>query len=109
MILKWGGLKPLIDIVERSNHKVIIKHGTWAISNLCRGRPLPDLELVSPATEILARVIQVETDMEVITDAAWALSYLSRTESKIDSVISTGVTPYLVRHLEYEFAQNILF
>lgn len=42
MILKANGLDPLIKIITTTNNKNTIKHGTWALSNLCRGRPLPD-------------------------------------------------------------------
>ncbi len=42
-----------------------------------------------------------ETDAEVITDAAWALSYLSDgDEKRIQLVLNTGVLPYLVQLLE---------
>ena len=41
MILKCDGLKPLVNILLNTQDKKIIKHGSWALSNLCRGRPLP--------------------------------------------------------------------
>lgn len=57
MILKSGGLDPLITIIENTNNKATIKHGTWALSNLCRGRPLPEFYLVKNAIPTLAKVI----------------------------------------------------
>jgi importin subunit alpha-1 len=54
MILKCGGLDPLLHIISTSNNKSTIKHGTWALSNLCRGRPLPKFELVKKAIPVLA-------------------------------------------------------
>lgn len=102
MILNCGGLKPLIHIIENSENKNTIKHGTWAISNLCRGKPLPDFELVKDAIPILARVIMKEDDLEVLTDATWALSYLSDgSDSRIQCVIDTGCVPRLVSLLKY--------
>lgn len=77
MILKCGGIKPLINIIFTSQHKNTIKHGTWALSNLCRGKPLPDYSLVKDATPVLAKVIMTQDDPEVLTDASWAMSYLS--------------------------------
>ncbi len=100
MILKLGGLPPLRYIVDNTTNKVITKHGTWAISNLCRGKPLPDLALVEEAIPTLANVIQRESDVDVLTDATWAMSYLSRQESKVAQVVQTGVVPALVRILE---------
>jgi len=100
MILDLGGLDPLLHIVNTTPNKAIIKHGTWAISNLCRGKPLPELEKVEKATPTMAAVMKRETDPDVLTDAAWALSYLSRVESKLEAVVSTGVVPSLVQYLE---------
>jgi importin subunit alpha-6/7 len=77
MILKAGGINPLIQIIYNSDNKSTIKHGTWALSNLCRGKPLPEYELVKDALPVLAKVLLTQDDPEVITDATWALSYLS--------------------------------
>lgn len=41
MILKCDGLRPLVHILLNTNDRKTIKHGSWALSNLCRGRPLP--------------------------------------------------------------------
>jgi len=108
MILQWGGLQPLLDIVNNTENKAIIKHGTWAISNLCRGKPLPDLEKVEIATPTMAAVIKRESDMDVITDAAWALSYLSRVESKLDAVVESKVVPALVHHLDNPYLSVLI-
>jgi importin subunit alpha-1 len=57
MILKNKGLPPLILLVQGATNRNTIKHGTWAISNLCRGRPLPDFNLVKEAIPIICKVI----------------------------------------------------
>lgn len=77
MILKCDGLNPLVKILMNTTDKKTIKHGSWALSNLCRGRPLPQYELVKNAIEPICKVLQSETDTEVLTDCAWAISYLS--------------------------------
>ena len=41
MILKCNGLKPLVNILLNTQDKNIIKDGSWALSNLCRGLPPP--------------------------------------------------------------------
>lgn len=101
MILNCGGLKPLIKIIQTSENKSTIKHGTWALSNLCRGKPLPDFESVKEAIPVFANVMMKEDDPEVLTDATWALSYLSDgSDSRIQYVINTGCVPRLVALLK---------
>ncbi len=54
---------------------------------------------VKPALPALARLIH-SNDEEVLTDACWALSYLSDgTNDKIQAVIEAGVCPRLVELL----------
>lgn len=57
------------------------------------------LKQVKPALPALARLIY-SNDEEVLTDACWALSYLSDgTNDKIQAVIEAGVCPRLVEFL----------
>jgi len=87
--LKHGALQPLLKIVDDPNAQVnTIKQGTWAISNLCRGRPIPRPEYVKAAISTLFNVLQSQTDPETLTDAAWALSYLSGYDDTLDLVMS---------------------
>ncbi len=69
----------------------------WLLTKLfCRRKPPPPFELVSPALPSLARLIY-STDEEVLTDACWALSYLSDgSNDKIQAVIEAGVARRLV-------------
>jgi len=109
MVLKCGGLEPLIKIIQDAKAKTTVKHGTWALSNLCRGRPLPSFSLVYKAITPLARVIQEETDPEILTDATWALSYLSDgDENRVQMVVDTEVVPALIKHLEHPFLSILI-
>ncbi len=87
--LKHGALQPLLKIVNEPNGNAnIIKQGTWAISNLCRGRPIPRAEYVRAAIPTLFSILESQTDPETLTDAAWALSYLSGYDNTLDLVMS---------------------
>lgn len=83
----WYIIILLIDsirlILESLNDEIIILRG-------CQ---------VKPALPILQRLIHLN-DEEVLTDACWALSYLSDgPNDKIQAVIEAGVCPRLVELL----------
>jgi importin subunit alpha-6/7 len=76
-----------------------IRNATWTLSNLCRGKPPPQFEVVRPALPLLARLL-FSNDMETVTDACWALSYLSDgPNDRIQAVLNAGVAPRLVELL----------
>ncbi|TDH72177.1 hypothetical protein CCR75_006113 [Bremia lactucae] len=88
-VLAAGAMMPLLAMLRRSSGKLpILRNATWTLSNFCRGKPRPEFELVSPALEVLPHLIH-SRDEEVMSDACWALSYLS--DGNIQAVIDAGV------------------
>ena len=103
MILKAGGIEPIIALLNGAKNKSIIKIGTWALSNCCRGKPLPDFEHVYKAVPVLCQVLIKETQYEIITDAAWAMSYLSDGGNEcIKMILDTGLVNGLLRFLKLD-------
>jgi hypothetical protein len=90
---------PLLQNLMESTKISMLRNATWTLSNLCRGKPQPPFEWVKPALPTLARLIY-SADEEVLTDACWALSYLSDgSNDKIQAVIESGVCRRLVELL----------
>jgi len=110
LLLKHGIFQPLLDMIDAPNaDDRIVKHGTWALSNLCRGRPQPKMSYVKTAIPTLFNVITMQTDPEVLTDAAWALSYLSDSDQTLDIVIScSNAIPSLVAHLSHAYLSILI-
>lgn len=102
MVLNSGALEPLLQLCTDNARLTMLRNATWTLSNFCRGKPQPKFELVFPALQVLGNLIYSKDD-EVLTDACWALSYLSDDtgphNQKIQAVIQAGVCRRLVELL----------
>ncbi|XP_047337504.1 importin subunit alpha-2-like [Impatiens glandulifera] len=99
LVLGHGALMPLLLQLNEFAKLSMLRNATWTLSNFCRGKPQPPFEQTSPALPALERLIH-SNDEEVLTDACWALSYLSDgTNDKIQAVIDAGVCQRLVELL----------
>ncbi|ORM40011.1 Importin subunit alpha-1a [Babesia sp. Xinjiang] len=101
LVLGLGALKPLLYLLVHSEKDSVIRNATWTVSNLCRGKPKPVFEDVKLAIPYLAKLLN-HTDIEVLTDACWALSYISDgNEEHIQAVLDANVGPRLVQLLDH--------
>mmetsp|Transcript_54225 Transcript_54225/g.168372 ORF Transcript_54225/g.168372 Transcript_54225/m.168372 type:complete len:542 (+) Transcript_54225:67-1692(+) len=99
LVLQSGGLQPVMTVLSTSEKVSMMRNACWTLSNFCRGKPPPPFEWVSPALATLAHLIH-STDVEVLTDACWALSYLSDgPNERITAVIQAGVCQRLIELL----------
>jgi importin subunit alpha-6/7 len=89
-------MQQLLPMLHECTKVIMRRIVTWTLVNLCRGKPRPNFELVRPSIpylELLART----SDNELLTDACWALSYLSDGPNEaILTVIESGVLKTLV-------------
>lgn len=96
MVLRAGALAPLMENVARTSKLSVLRNATWTLSNFTRGKPQPDFALVGPALPCLARLL-MGTDEEVLTDACWAISYLSDgAHEKVNAILQCNVMARLV-------------
>ena len=96
-VVSCGALAPLLSVLETTgvNKPSLLRNATWTLSNFCRGKPAPDLELITPALPTMARLVLCQ-DSEVLSDVCWAMSYLSDgDERRIDA---------LLRHVPVEYS-----
>ncbi|KDO32844.1 importin subunit alpha-1b [Saprolegnia parasitica CBS 223.65] len=99
LVLQSGALMPLIQQLTENAKQSMLRNATWTLSNFCRGKPQPHFEFVKPALPSLAQLIYSQ-DEDVLTDACWALSYLSDGENhKIQAVLEANVVPRLIELL----------
>lgn len=99
LVLSHGALHHLLSQLNDHSKLSMLRNATWTLSNFCRGKPQPAFEQVRPALPALQRLVH-SNDEEVLTDACWALSYLSDgTNDKIQAVIEADVCHRLVELL----------
>ncbi|GAY68666.1 hypothetical protein CUMW_265920 [Citrus unshiu] len=99
LVLSEEALIPLLAQVNEYPKLSMMRITAWTLSNFCRGKPQPPFNQIRPALPVLAQLIR-SNDEEVLTDACWALSYLSDgTNEKVQAVIEAGVCPRLVQLL----------
>lgn len=99
LVLANGALQPLLAQLNEHAKLSMLRNATWTLSNFCRGKPQPPFEQTRPALPALQHLVH-SNDEEVLTDACWALSYLSDgTNDKIQAVIDAGVCQRLVELL----------
>ncbi|CDP17235.1 unnamed protein product [Coffea canephora] len=99
LVLGHGALGPLLAQLNEHAKLSMLRNATWTLSNFCRGKPQPSFDQTRPALPVLQQLVH-SSDEEVLTDACWALSYLSDgTNDKIQAVIDSGVCPRLVELL----------
>eukprot|EP00557_Chaetoceros_sp_GSL56_P010238 CAMPEP_0176482474 /NCGR_PEP_ID=MMETSP0200_2-20121128/3394_1 /TAXON_ID=947934 /ORGANISM="Chaetoceros sp., Strain GSL56" /LENGTH=540 /DNA_ID=CAMNT_0017878791 /DNA_START=42 /DNA_END=1664 /DNA_ORIENTATION=- len=99
LVLESNAMMPLLAQLNAHAKISMLRNATWTLSNFCRGKPQPNFERVKIALPILAELV-FQKDEEVLTDACWALSYLSDgPNEKIQAVIESGVCRRLVELL----------
>ncbi|KAI7727860.1 hypothetical protein M8C21_031372, partial [Ambrosia artemisiifolia] len=101
LVLAQGALPSLLAQLNAQSKLSMLRNATWTLSNFCRGKPQPSFDQTRPALPALQQLIH-SNDEEVLTDACWALSYLSDgTNDKIQAVIEANVCPRLIELLNH--------
>lgn len=104
LVLNSNILESLLSLtfeeISKIDYKIsLIRNASWTISNLCRGKPHPDWNRISPALSLLYILLSVNDD-ETISDSCWALSYMSDISNQsISDIIQAGIIPKLIELL----------
>jgi len=101
LVLASGAMAPFLRHLVPEAKLSYIRNATWTLSNFCRGKPQPAFEHVREALPTLAALIQAQ-DSDVLTDALWALSYVSDADNgRLTAVIEAGVVRRVVELLAH--------
>jgi hypothetical protein len=106
-VIQSGGVPGMLSVFSHSAKISMLRNATWALSNLCRGKPQPAFEHIQPVLPTLAKLVAMD-DPEIITDACWALSYISDdsgpANAKIQAVVDANICHRLVQLLNHHNA-----
>jgi len=96
-LLHLGAMQLLMDVTKTDVKLPLRRNAVWAMSNLCRGKPVPPFEAILPAIPVFAELLKDE-DETVVSDACWAISYISDEEDdrKMQSILKRGVAQSIV-------------
>ena len=101
-LLQQGVLVKLLPLTSENVKPSLRRNAVWTISNLCRGKPSAQFSAVSPAIPFLAELIK-SSDTQVVTDACWALSYISDGDNvRIQAILDAGVCERIVVNLMHQ-------
>ncbi|KAM3141616.1 hypothetical protein pb186bvf_006221 [Paramecium bursaria] len=96
-------------VANTSTKKKTIAQCTWSLSNLFKGKPLPEFNYVQCALLVFCKIIINESDDGLLSEACWALSYLSDQKNSIQQqVIDSGVVPKLIKLLDLKQLEIII-
>lgn len=98
--LRHGAMQALLSVLSYPEQPIhVMRNATWAVSNLCRCKPLPALESVAIALPALASLL-VAQDEQLVMDSAWGISYISDGPlERVQAVLDAGVVPRIVQLL----------
>lgn len=98
-ILATGALDLIIQYARPEASLTYIRNSAWTISNLCRGRPPADFNIISKCIPLLAQLIYSD-DQDTLVDSLWATSYVSDgATERIQAILS--VNTILPRAIEF--------
>lgn len=100
-LLTCGILPALMSVFTANAPVSLLRNATWALSNLCRGKPQPNFDTVRIAIPLVYTLLSSQ-DLEIVVDACWTASYLSDgPNNKIQAVIDGGLVPQLVNLMKH--------
>jgi len=93
LVLEHGVLNPLLNIISKSlapsnlkDNIGLLRNATWTLSNLCRGKPHPKFEEISPILDAVPALL-ASNDHDIAVDALWAVSHMTDSDVAIPYVL----------------------
>eukprot|EP01155_Anaeramoeba_flamelloides_P052146 Anaeramoba_flamelloidesc42659_g1_i1.p1 GENE.c42659_g1_i1~~c42659_g1_i1.p1 ORF type:complete len:265 (+),score=37.36 c42659_g1_i1:203-997(+) len=100
-VIENGVVFNLINIIESNPRIEILKSTTWALCNICRAKPHPELKDPNALISVLIGLLDFQ-DIKVVSDSCWSLCYLADGQPDvIEYVVDQDICPKMVNFLKY--------
>ena len=96
----------MIYAIKNINDPCLIEHSGWALSNMCRGQPLPNYEIIKDAIPVLADLVArgLIKDKSIMADCCWGISYNTNSDrERIQVLIEMDLPHIFVRNLREDY------
>lgn len=108
LVLSHGVVPALQNLVQSKQDTpyffTTIRDITWMVTNLCRGKPSPDIETIKLILILLDRFLP-SYDRETVVNVCWTLSYISEgSDAYIQAVLDSGLAPKVMKFLTSDSA-----
>ena len=91
--LECGALDPLLNVITgpiADQNLAVMHNSVFALSNLCRFKPCPRLNLVASAVPVALHLTRHPTP-EIASTALWILSYISDGPDRVDAILEVAI------------------
>lgn len=95
IVLYSDFLPSILGVLKKNLDLSCMKHIAWTLLNLCRGNSVPEFDKIKQCFSVLAKLIKSK-DNNVMTDAIWAMSYVSNWEEGVDAIIALKMVKPLI-------------
>ncbi len=103
-----GAMEGLLQNIANPENLLLMRNCTWTLSNFCRGKPQPPMNIIQPCLPALKHLLYNCNDEPTMIDACWALSYISDGDNdRINSVISHDIIPCLLQMIASDQSTQI--
>ncbi|KAJ3441045.1 importin subunit alpha-4 [Anaeramoeba flamelloides] len=102
LVLSFDTVNYLICIIRTTKNLSLKRNAAWSLSNLCRGKPSPDFEMIKKVLPILLELLKTQVKL-IIIDACWSLAHLSSNSLiNIQTILDANICPILAKLIKME-------
>ncbi len=99
-LIDSGGVDAVIHFINNTENRNNLIQAVWALSNICRGTPLPDYTKISKAVPVMCKIVSLNIlDEQNLSDCLWAISYsIDGPKDRIVPFVESKAIPNVIQN-----------